>query len=97
VSPVTTGSTAIHPDNYRYLQQVVYDGSGIVLDLGKDYLLDVRLSAVARQHGLGSLNELCALLRATEATPVRRQVVEAMTTNETYFGINILDGPYIIP
>jgi chemotaxis protein methyltransferase CheR len=45
----------------------------------------VRLSVVARQHGLGSVNDLCALLKGTNGTPIRSQVVEAMTTNETYF------------
>jgi len=82
---VPSVSPVIHPDNYRYLQKVVYDGSGIVIDHDKDYLLDVRLSTVARQHGLGDINDLCAMLRATQETPVRMQVVEAMTTNETYF------------
>jgi chemotaxis protein methyltransferase CheR len=78
-------STALHPENYRYLQQVVYEGSGIVLDHDKDYLLEVRLGTVARQHGLRNLNELCALLRAAGGSTARREVVEAMTTNETYF------------
>ena len=38
-----------------------------------------------RQLGLGSINDLCTLLRATREIEVGRQVVEAMTTNETYF------------
>jgi chemotaxis protein methyltransferase CheR len=35
--------------------------------------------------GLGSINDLCALLRGTRQSDVDRQVVEAMTTNETFF------------
>ena len=75
----------INPDNYRYLQEYVHRESGIVLDGDKRYLLEARLLPIVRQRQLGSLNELCALLRATTEAPLKRQVVEAMTTNETFF------------
>jgi chemotaxis protein methyltransferase CheR len=79
-------SAAIQPDNYRYLQELVYSGSGIVLEQDKHYLLEARLTSVARNRGLPSINDLCNLLRATRGDDgVRKQVVEAMTTNETYF------------
>ena len=51
----------------------------------KHYLLESRLAPIARQLGLGSINDLCALLMGTRETMVGRQVAEAMTTNETYF------------
>jgi chemotaxis protein methyltransferase CheR len=75
----------IHSDNYKFLQEHVYSQSGIVLDKDKHYLLESRLSPIVRQLGLSSINDLCALLRGTRGGPVDRQVVEAMTTNETYF------------
>jgi chemotaxis protein methyltransferase CheR len=75
----------IHSENYRFLQQQVYSQTGIVLDGDKHYLFESRLTPIVRQLGLGSINDLCALLQATLETEVRRQVVEAMTTNETYF------------
>jgi chemotaxis protein methyltransferase CheR len=79
-------SGVIQPDNYRYLQELVYSGSGIVLEQDKHYLLEARLTSVARNHGVPSINDLCNLLRATRSDDgVRKQVVEAMTTNETYF------------
>ena len=40
---------------------------------------------IVKQLGLDSINDLCALLRAPGRTEISRQVVEAMTTNETYF------------
>ncbi|MGO9896479.1 MAG: CheR family methyltransferase [Bryobacteraceae bacterium] len=76
---------AIEPANYRLLQELVYAGSGIVLDQDKHYLFESRLASVARRHGLATVNDLCALIRAQKGTPVQTQVVEAMTTNETYF------------
>ena len=84
-SPVTTGESQILPENYRFLQDFVYRESGIVLEEDKHYLLDARLLGLVREQGLTSLNDLCALLRATQGDTIRRRVVDAMTTNETYF------------
>ena len=75
----------IYSENYRFLQQHVYSQAGIVLEDDKHYLFESRLTPLVRQLGLGSINDLCALLQATRETEVGRQVVEAMTTNETYF------------
>ena len=72
-------------DNYRFLREHIYSHAGIVLEDDKHYLLETRLSPIVRQLGLGSINDLCALLKAGRQTDVNRRVVEAMTTNETYF------------
>ena len=80
-----TSAADIHTDNYKYLQEQVYSLSGIVLDADKHYLFENRLTPIVRQMGLGSINDLCALLRATGTPEIGRKVVEAMTTNETYF------------
>lgn len=80
-----TNPVAIEADNYRFLQEVVYSGSGIVLEQDKHYLFEARLGSVARSHGLSSVNDLCNLLRATREPCLQQKVVEAMTTNETYF------------
>jgi chemotaxis protein methyltransferase CheR len=80
-----TQPSSIHSDNYRFLQERVYAETGIVLESEKHYLFESRLTPIVRQLGLGSINDLCALLLATRESAVGRQVVEAMTTNETYF------------
>jgi chemotaxis protein methyltransferase CheR len=82
---VNTAPPAIHPDNLSFLQRHVYAGSGIVLEDEKLYLLEARLAPIAREQGLGSLDDLCALLKATRESSLHHRVVEAMTTNETYF------------
>jgi len=74
----------IQPENYRFLQEHVYAQSGIVLGADKHYLFESRLAPIVRQHGLSTINDLCALISATRSE-MGRQVVEAMTTNETYF------------
>lgn len=73
------------PENYGFLQRFLHERSGIVLEPGKDYLVAARLGPLARELGLETLNDLCALLRATREPDVARRVVEALTTNETYF------------
>jgi len=80
-----TSITQIHSENYRFLQEHVYAQAGIVLEEDKHYLFESRLTPIVRQLGLGSINDLCALLQTTTEPEVGRQVVEAMTTNETYF------------
>jgi chemotaxis protein methyltransferase CheR len=78
-------STKIFPENYRFLQEHVRSQVGIVLEDNKHYLFESRLGPIVKQHGLGSINDLCTLLRGTRDVELAHEVVEAMTTNETYF------------
>ena len=75
----------ISEENYAFLQKYIYQESGIVIDTGKHYLLEARLTPLARREQLKTLNDLCALLRAAGPAPIKREVIEAMTTNETLF------------
>ncbi len=81
----TQTPTDILSENYRFLQEHVHSQVGIVIEGDKHYLFESRLSPIASQLGLSSVNDLCALLRATRETTLSRRIVEAMTTNETYF------------
>lgn len=75
----------IDPQNYRYLCETVYRDSGIVLDDSKHYLIEARLTPLARDAGAADLDSLCNLMRAVSGRQMRERVVEAMTTNETLF------------
>jgi chemotaxis protein methyltransferase CheR len=77
--------TEILPENYRFLQAHIYSQVGIVLESNKNYLFESRLAPIVKQLNLGSINALCELLLAKRNPEVGQQVVEAMTTNETYF------------
>ena len=72
------------PQNYRFLQEHLHRQSGIVLEDQKHYLLESRLMPIVVQQKLGTLNDLCVALRKNPSE-LDRQVVEAMTTNETMF------------
>lgn len=68
-----------------YIRELVLKESAIVLDTSKGYLIESRLSPVARQNGLCSLDDLVETLIRRPNPELRRQVVEALTTNETSF------------
>lgn len=76
---------ALHPNDFDYIRDLVLKRSAIVLDAGKEYLIEARLTPLARQEGLASLAELIAQLRAQSFNGLHWKVVEAMTTNETSF------------
>ena len=83
---------AIHPDNYRFLQDYIYRESGIVIEHDKHYLLEARLMPVARQQQVSSVNDLCSLLRATRSVPeLRRKVVEALAEDLQSLEIDVTD------
>src|SRR5579863_3455466 len=75
----------IDPKNYKFLLDHVYAHSGIVLDGDKSYLFECRLAPIVKQLGLESIDDLCALIQSSRRPEIGHQVVEAMTTNETYF------------
>ena len=85
MATAVTDTTDISRENYGFLQQYVYRTSGIVLDDNKHYLLEARLAPIVRRENLKTINDLCALIRATTGGRVSQEVVEAMTTNETLF------------
>jgi len=78
-------ATELTQDNYAFLQQHLYRNSGIVLDAGKRYLIEARLLPIVARQRLGTLNELCRVLRVNPAHPLNREVTDALTTNETLF------------
>jgi chemotaxis protein methyltransferase CheR len=73
------------PQDFDYLRQLLRERSGLMLSAEKQYLAESRLLPVARRHELKTLGELIAVLRAHPAAPLVSEVVEAMTTNETFF------------
>ncbi len=69
--------------DFALVAKVVYERSGIALEAGKEYLVEARLTTLARQEGLGSLAAVAQQLRARPTGPLTQKIVEAMTTNET--------------
>jgi chemotaxis protein methyltransferase CheR len=66
--------------------------SGLVIGMDKIYLLETRLGGILKRENLSDLNQLADRLRRP-GDPVARDVVEAMTTNESFFFRD--DKPFI--
>jgi chemotaxis protein methyltransferase CheR len=70
---------------FDFIAKLVRDEAAIVLQDGKEYLVDRRLAPIARAAGMQSVAELVRHLRADGRSPLRGQVVDALTINETLF------------
>ncbi|MBL29578.1 MAG: chemotaxis protein CheR [Rhodospirillaceae bacterium] len=75
----------MRPEDFDLLATLVKERSGILLSPEKSYLLETRLLPVARRRGLATLDELAAEVRDQRSEDLADQIVDAMTTNETYF------------
>ncbi len=73
------------PEDFEFLAQFLKKESGLVLSTDKTYLVESRLVPVARRHGLGGLEDLITAIRVGRDKPLDQEVVEAMTTNESFF------------
>jgi chemotaxis protein methyltransferase CheR len=76
------------PSELNYLRTLVRDRSAIVIEPNKDYLIESRLTPLAREAGFDSISGLIGGLRAPRTAStlaLEKRVIEAMTTNETLF------------
>lgn len=73
------------PQDFEYLSNLLKRRSGLALTPDKVYLLESRLTPLARRSGLEGLEALVAELRRTNSEALMREVTEAMTTNESFF------------
>ena len=71
------------PD-YEYLRKLLRDQSGLDLATDKQYLIESRLLPLARKAGLPGISEIVQKMKGGSNALIT-QVVEAMTTNETFF------------
>jgi chemotaxis protein methyltransferase CheR len=74
----------VTPSEYEYLQKLLKERSGLVLSADKQYLVESRLIPLARRSGFGGIGDLVAKMKMG-SEPLTVAVVEAMTTNETFF------------
>jgi chemotaxis protein methyltransferase CheR len=71
--------------DFDYIRDVVRRHSAIVLEPGKEYLVESRLIPLARKEGEASIASLVSRMRKEPTGPIVSRVVDAMTTNETSF------------
>lgn len=72
-------------DDFKYISDLLRERSGLMLTEDKVYLLESRLTPLARKNGLDGLEALIQKLRMTRDAGLTNEIVEAMTTNESFF------------
>lgn len=75
----------IKPEQFKFFSQLVKDSSGIALSTGKEYLLESRLNELCKVLGLRNIDALYQQAKFKMTPKLKEQIIEAMTTNETYF------------
>lgn len=70
---------------FDFLRTYLKARSGLALSGEKRYLVESRLGPVCRRFNLASLHDLVNALKGGREAAMEKAVVEAMTTNETFF------------
>lgn len=73
------------PADFELYAKLLKEKSGLVLSADKTYLLESRLSPVAKKWDFASLDEMTMKMRGIADPKMVNDIVEAMTTNETSF------------
>ena len=71
--------------DFELITRLLKERSGLVLNEDKAYLLETRLQPVMRQHDVADLDELVLKVKSNPKDPLVDDIVDAMTTNETFF------------
>ncbi len=74
----------MNPQDYDFLRKLLKERSGLDLSADKQYLVESRLIPLARKSGMPGIAELVQKMKSGAET-LTSEVVEAMTTNETFF------------
>ncbi len=75
----------ISTNDFNYISKLVLEMSAIVLEPGKEYLVESRIQPLAQKEGFASIEELVKKMQLNPRNGFCAKVVEAMTTNETSF------------
>lgn len=75
----------MNSQDFEFVVQLVRQRTGIVLTPDKTYLVESRLAPLARKEGLASIEDLINVVRARREERLVGQLLDVMTTNETFF------------
>lgn len=72
-------------DEFEYMRGLFHQETGILMDTGKAYLVELRLRPLAEQAGFSSAGLFLQHLKARPTIGLHRQAVEALLIHETRF------------
>ena len=70
---------------FAFISGLVRRDAAIVLEAGKEYLVEARLLPLARQLGVPTVSEFVNRAQTRPEPETHRRIVDALTTNETSF------------
>ena len=77
---------AISQTDFDYVSRLAHDEAAIVIEPGKEYLVETRLSPLAQKEGFASLAAFIQQLRTeVKVNGLHYKAIDALTTNETLF------------
>lgn len=77
---------SISAEDFRYVSDLARKTAAIVIEPGKEYLVETRLAPIVKEKGLNSLEQLIDLMRNDRGyTALHARAIDALTTNETFF------------
>ena len=75
----------MHQQSFDALCAYLKKSSGLILDQSKQYLVESRVLPIVKREKLGGLADLVMILERGQNQALAKEVIEAMTINETYF------------
>jgi chemotaxis protein methyltransferase CheR len=69
--------------DFAYVSDLVRRQAAIVLDTGKEYLVEARLLPLAREAGVATVGEFVSRAQQRPEPDTHDKIVDALTTNET--------------
>lgn len=75
----------VSPEDYKYITNFLLETTGLSLGENKEYLLEARLIPLAQSHGMNGIEDLALSLKSRLDKNLEKDVMEAMTTNESSF------------
>jgi chemotaxis protein methyltransferase CheR len=74
---------SLSAQEFAFVSNLVRRDAAIVLETGKEYLVEARLLPLARQVGIPTVSEYVTWAQKAPAPDVHAKIVDALTTNET--------------
>lgn len=78
-------TSTLSAGDYQAIHDFLEEQAGIRLGAGKEYLVTSRLGRLLPAIGLAGYDELVKRLRSFGSTDIQTKVIDAMTTNETFW------------
>jgi chemotaxis protein methyltransferase CheR len=75
----------LRAEDFDYMCELVREESGMVLEDGKEYLVESRLRAMVQRERLPDISALLRLLKDDDARGLRERAVEGLLIGETQF------------